>query len=329
MADLELTMAVGNYDHVRDFASGKVKAAGIEIAYLDQPLRETFYRFLRFREWDISEMSLAKYVSLISQDDRSLVAIPVFPSRIFRLSAVYVRSDGPVAKPEDLAGTRVGVPEWAQTATIYARGWLAHDKGVDLTSIEWYQAGLHARGRVEVADLRLPDGLRLTPVPERCLDEMLLKGDVEAVIAASPPLPSADGSGRVVRLLESFREAEEAYWEKTGIFPIMHVVAIRREVVDRHPWVPKNLFNAFEQAKQNSLQRLLDAGSSWFPLPLGYAYAEEARKRYGEDFWSYGTDANRPTLEAFCQYAFEQGICHRRLTMEELFPESVQSSGVT
>jgi 4,5-dihydroxyphthalate decarboxylase len=270
---------------------------------------------------------MAKYVAMHSQGDASLVAIPVFPSRIYRLSAVYVKAGSPIAKAADLAGKRVGIPEWAQTAVIYARGWLAHDMGVDLTSIDWYQAGIHSSGRLEFADLRLPKGVRLTPVPESSLDEMLSKGDIDAVIAASPPSPFFEGSA--VHLIDNFRAVEEAYWEKTGIFPIMHVIAIRREVVDRHPWVPKNILNAFEEAKRNSLRRFLDAGCSWFPLPLGYAYADEARERYGADFWPYGVEANRITLEAFCRYAFEQGVCHRQLTVEELFPESVQSSGVT
>ena len=268
MADVHLTLAVGNYDHVRDFTSGNVKAAGIDITFLDQPLRETFFRFPRFQEWDISEMSMAKYVALVSQDDHRFVAIPVFSSRIFRLNAIYVRSDLGIKRPQDLAGKRVGVPEWAQTAAVYGRGWLAHDAGVDLTSIDWYQAGIHNTGRTEYADLsRLPKGLKLTPTPERCLDEMILAGDIDAVIAAEPPAPFIEGTGEVVRLVEAYREAEEAYWDATRIFPIMHVIVIRRAIVDQYPWVPKNLLNAFEEAKNNSLARALDPECSWYPLP--------------------------------------------------------------
>lgn len=330
MANISLTLAVGDYDHVRDFSSGKVKAAGIDITFLDQPLRETFFRFPRFEEWDISEMSMAKYVALISQDDDRFVAIPVFSSRIFRLNAIYVRAAANIQTAQDLAGKRIGVPEWAQTAAIYGRGWLAHEGGVDLTSVEWVQAGIHKSGRTEFADLsRLPKGLKLTPMPESCLDELILASDIDAVIAAEPPNPFFDGSGAVTRLVESYREAEEAYWDATRIFPIMHVIAIRRAVVDKHPWVPKNLFNAFEEAKNNSLARALNPECSYFPLPLSYGYAAEAQARYGEDFWPYGIENNRSTLDPFLQYSFEQGVLHRKLTVEELFPVSVQSAGVT
>ena len=187
MRRVHLTLAISDYDQVRELTSGAIEPEGIELTCLNLSVEEIFYRFVSFREWDVSELSMAKYVALTSQGDASLAAIPVFPSRIFRHSSFYVRRDGAVREPADLAGRRVGVPEWAQTAGIYARGVLMHQYGVRLEDIDWYQAGVNQPGREEKVDLRLPPGVRLTPAPDRTLDQMLLAGDLAAIITAHPP----------------------------------------------------------------------------------------------------------------------------------------------
>jgi len=325
MSALQLTLALGDYDHTRDVVHGVVRPEGIELTWLNLPVEEIFFRFLKFREWDISEISFAKYVSLRSQDDHSLVALPVFVSRAFRLSSIYVRPGGPVKEPADLRGKRIGVPEWAQTASIYSRGFIVHDLGIPLAAIDWLQAGVNQAGRAEKVALKLPDGVRYRSVSDRSLNDMLLAGEIDAMLSAREPAAFADGSGRIVRLYPRYREAEEAYFKRTGVFPIMHTIALRHEVLDAHPWAAMNLYKAFEAAKRRSIERLADVTASHAPLAWLGDYVSRMRELFGSDPWPYGIEQNRRTLEAFLQYAFEQGVCHRLLTPEELFPPQVQA----
>jgi 4,5-dihydroxyphthalate decarboxylase len=322
---LILTVAISDYDHVRDFASGAVRADGIDTNFLTLSIEEIFFRFTKFREWDVSEMSMGKYVALRSQDDRSLSAIPVFPSRVFRHSSIYVRRDGPVSVPADLKGRRIGLPEWAQTAAVYSRGALMHQYGLALQDIEWIQAGVNQPGRTEKVKLNLPAGTRYTAMPDKSLDAMLLAGEIDAILTAHPPDSFERGDRRIARLFEDYRTVEEAYWRDTGIFPIMHVVAVRSDVLARHPWVAMNLFKAFEEAKRRSVARALEVTATRFPVPWIYDIAAKAQAQFGELF-PYGVAPNRKTLDAFLQYAFEQGVCHRRLAVDELFPEALATS---
>jgi len=325
MEKVHLTLAISDYDHVRDLTCGEVEAEGIELTRLNLPVEEIFFRFIRFREWDVSELSMAKYVALRSQADW-LAAIPVFPSRVFRHSAIYIRRDGAVSRPEDLRGKRVGVPEWSQTAVIYVRGFLMHQYGVRLQDVDWYQAGVNQAGREEKVELKLPQGVGLTRIMDATLDAMLLTGKLDAVIAAHPPESFKQKHPGIVRLFPDASRVEEAYWRETGIFPIMHTVAIRRDVLTRHPWIAMNLFKAFEEAKRRSLARTTEITASRFPIPWGADYASRSGELFGEDFWPYGIEPNRTTLEAFLRFAYEQGVCHRPVTCEELFLEEVRSS---
>ena len=324
MGGVRLTLAVGDFDHVRDLTGGVVVPDGIDLTCLrfERP-EEIFFRFLNFGEWEVSEVSLGAYAALISQDARDLTAIPVFPGRSFRQSAVYVRRDGPVGAPSDLAGKRVGVPAWSQTAGIYARGWLMHQHGLRLEDVAWIQAGLDQPGRAEPVEVDLPEGVGITAVPSRTLDGMLLAGDLDAIISARPPMSFERRHPGVRRLVENFVEVEEEYYRETGIFHIMHVIALRREVLDANPWVATNLLRAFEEAKRRSLARALEATVPGFPIPWASAYAARARELFGEDFWPYGLEANRTTLEAFLAFAAEQGVCRRPVAPEELFPPQV------
>jgi 4,5-dihydroxyphthalate decarboxylase len=323
MDKVALTLAIGDYEHTRDLASGRVQVQGATLNVLTLSPEEAFFRFTRFREWEVSEMSMGKYVALRSQDDDGIAAIPVFPSRVFRHSMIYVRDGGRIERPEQLKGARIGVPEWAQTAVIYARGYLAHQVGVPLDSADWVQAGVNEAGRVEKVKLKLPGGLRLKPEPGRSLNDMLLAGELDAVLSARPP----SGLGRGIRrLFPNHEAAEEAYFRQTGIFPIMHVIVIRADVLARHPWLAMNLYKAFEEAKRRSLERLSDITASHAPLAWIAPYAERMKALFGEDFWPYGLERNRKTLQAFVDFAFEQGVCHRRLALEELFPRQVLTS---
>jgi 4,5-dihydroxyphthalate decarboxylase len=323
MAPLPLTIAINDYDHVRDLLTGRVEAEGIVLTALNFEVEEIFFRFVRFREWDISEMSMGKYVSLRAGGDDTLMAIPVFPSRLFRHSGIYVRSDGTVRAPGDLKGKRIGVPEWSQTAVVYMVGLLRREYGLELEDVDWVQAGVNEPGRPEKAALRLPDRLRLVRIADKTLTGMLKAGELDAVMSAHPPESHEKGEPWIRRLFEDHAPVELDYYRKTGIFPIMHTIAIRREVYDRHRWIAMNLLEAFEAAKRRSLARLREYNTARIPLPWLPTRAKEIAAIFGDDFWPYGVEPNRRTLEAFLAFAYEQGVCQRLLKVEELFaPET-------
>lgn len=324
MAEVHLTLAINDYDHARDLVTGRVRAEGIDLTCLTLSVEEIFYRFTAFREWDVSELSMAKYASLVGSGDRSLAAIPVFPSRVFRHAAIYVRADGPVRAPGDLAGRRVGVPEWIQTAGVYARGVLQDDHGVALGDVAWVQGGVNQTGREELVAPKLPAGVSIEAVGDRTLQDMLAGGDLDAIISARPPQRFLDGDTRIRRLFDDPRAVEEDHFRRTGIFPIMHTIAIRSAVVDEHPWVAGNLLTAFTEAKDRSLARLRDMNASRFPVPWSHDLGRQSRALLGADPWPYGIDPNRRTLEAFLRFAHEQGVSQRALAPEDLFPPSVR-----
>jgi 4,5-dihydroxyphthalate decarboxylase len=310
-----LAFAVNDYDHVRDIASGAVRVEGVELTCVHHPVEEIFFRFTHHREWEASELSLAKYSSLRAAGDDSLVAIPAFTSRSFRHSAIFVREDGPVDDPGALR--RIGVPEWTQTATVYARGILP----MPLAEVEWVQAGTNEPGRGEGVAVALPEGVSLTPRPDTSLNSLLLAGELDAVVAAHPP--AGFGSG-IVRLFSDYRAVEEQWHRETGVFPIMHVVALRAEVFSERPWVAMNLLTALEEAKRRSLERARDANAPRFPVPFGPAHSEAMTADFGDDPWPYGIEPNRTTLAWFLERAHEQGVCARRLEPEDLFPAEVR-----
>jgi 4,5-dihydroxyphthalate decarboxylase len=324
MSKVKLTMALSDYDHVRDLASGEITPEGIDLICLTLPVEEIFHRFSSYREWDISEFSFALYSSMKSRDDDSLTAIPVFPSRVFRHSAVYVRADGGMKRFEDLLGKKVGVPEWAQTAGVWVRGFMTHEK-INLAEINWVQAGLNQPGRIEHVEMRLPPGVRITRIADRSLDEMLVAGEIDAVISARGPATFERGDARLRRLFEDFQPLEEEYSRTTGVFPIMHVIAIQQKVLSQYPWVAMSLFKAFEAAKRRSIERAFDITASRFPLAWGGAAARKTRQLFSGDYWPYGVEPNRVTLEAFLQYSFEQGVSLRRLKVEEIFAQETLS----
>jgi len=236
---------------------------------------------------------------------------------------IYVRENGKIDRPEQLKGKRIGIPEWAQTAVIYSRGYLVHQARVPLASVEWVQAGVNEAGRVEKVKPKLPEGVRLRPEPQRSLNEMLLAGDLDAVLSARPP---RDFGGGIRRLFPDYEAIEAAYFRETGVFPIMHAIVIKTEVLERHPWLAMNLYKAFEEAKRRSVERLSDITASHAPFAWLAPYAERMKSLFGEDIWPYGLEKNRTTLQAFVDFAFEQGVCHRRLALEELFPRQVLAS---
>lgn len=320
METLKLSLGIGHYDHVMDLATGAVHCEGLELRHIDLRPEEVFHRFLKYREWDVSEVSLAKYSALVSQGDTSLVGIPVFPSRMFRHSSIYVRADAGIERVADLRGRRVGLPEWAQTAAVYTRGLLTHGHGLALSDIDWLQAGVNESGRKEKVRVSLPAGVRLTRVTDRSLSDMLADGALDAALSAHPPQVFQEQPGRVVRLFTDPESAESDYWNSTGVFPIMHVVVIRRDIVDAQPWVPTTLVKGFEEAKRRSFERLAEMSASLYPVPWLQQYAARVNARFGDAGpWPYGLDANRTTLTTFLRYAHEQGVLERAVEPEELF----------
>ena len=320
MSRLKLTLAISEYDHVRDLTCGAVKADGIELDIHVLPIAELFQRFTHKREWQVSEMSLAMYAHLVSHGDTGLVAIPVFTSRVFRLSSFYVRAGSPLRDPSALRGKRIGYPDWMHTAGVYSRGYLMRECGIGLDEIEWVQAGINTPGLQEPLPPILPPSVRRSSRPDNSLDAMLATGEIDAAMSSHALASFLDGSGRTVRLMPDFVERETAHYKASGVFPIMHCVALRRDVVEAHPWAAKALMQAFTTAKDRSLARLRDGTISRFPYPWAFTWAEHATQLFGADFWPYGIAPNRPTLEAFLDMCHAQGVTKGRLSMAQLFP---------
>jgi len=325
-ARLHLTLATTDYDHVRDLVNGVVRPEGITLTAFVLPVEEVFYRFIKNREWDISEMSFGKFIGFASQGNSPFVGIPVFPSRVFRHSAIYVRTDRGIATPKDLEGKRVGIPEWAQTAGMYARGYLTEQCGVDLGKIHWVQAGMNQPGRDEKVEFKLAKNIRYEQRRDASISGLLLSGEIDAAISARVPDAFVQGGSKIARLFPDYRSEEARYYAATGIFPIMHVIAMRRAVFERYPWVAMNLFNAFEEAKRRCLERINDLTASRIPVPWAAAMSEDWSRDFGNDPFPYGLEANRKTLEAFCRFAHLQDVTQHRLTPDDLFPKEVRAS---
>jgi 4,5-dihydroxyphthalate decarboxylase len=327
--DLQLSLAISYYDHVSDLLRGRVRAEGISLTALELPVEEIFFRTVTFTEFDIAEFAMGKYVSLVAAGDAPFVAIPVFPSRVFRQSAFYIATRAGIREARDLAARRVGIPEWAQTATIYARAYLQHQCGVPLRDVRWVQAGVNEAGRIEKVHLSLPEGIQIERIRDRSLNDMLLDGDLDAIISAREPDGFVARDSRIARLWPDTRALEEAYYRETGIFPIMHAIVIKRTTLDRYPWIAMNLFTAFEKAKENAQRHLAKAVTSRVPFPGAYHAMAEAQRVFGHDPWPYGIEANRRTLDAFLQFAHEQGVTSRRVQVDELFPRQLTAFSKT
>lgn len=323
--NVRLSFAIGNYEHVRDFMDGIVCAEGIDTVALDLPIEEIFWRFLHDEEFDVAELSLGMYTSLVSRGSSPYIAIPVFPSKMFRHSAIFVHADSDIATLEELRGKRVGLAQWSQTAATFVRGMLVEQAGLDLAGIDWYQAGVNEAGRTDPAVLKLPSSIRLTPMPDRSLDAMLANGELDAVISARPPRSSSGPTPRIRRLFEDYVPLERSYFAETGIFPIMHVIAIRRAVYDANPWIARNIFAALDRSRARSTERIADETASRIAVPWLRAHIAQTAAVLGPDPYAYGIEANRTTLEAFVRYAADQGVAHRRVGVEELFAKEFQT----
>ena len=321
MPDLRLTLACGPYDRTQALRDGTIRPQGIELTYVAGQPAELFWRMLQYKEFDVSEMSMSNYISLVGAGDCPFIAIPAFLSRVFRHGYIFINTNSGIEGPKDLIGKRGGVPEYSQTAAVMARGVLQHEYGVLPNQIEWIQ------GRTDRMQLRLPADVHVSPAPHgRELSDMLEHGEIDFLITGNNPLSFRRAAPTVRRLFPNYRELERDYYRRTRIYPIMHTVVIRRDIYERNPWVALSLYNAFCAAKDHCCRLLLETGSPKATFGWLQAMIEEEQAVFGNDWYPYGVETNRPSLEALLQYNHEQGLTPRRITVEELFTPSTQKT---
>jgi 4,5-dihydroxyphthalate decarboxylase len=315
---LSLSIAMGDYDRTRALLDGSVRIAGVEPVFMTMSPEEAFFRAFRGSEFDIAELSLSSYTLKVSQGDCPYVAVPVFLSRAFRHTAIYVRRDR-VRTPADLRGMRVGIPEYQLTANVWARALLKEDHGILPADVTWVRGGIETPGRPEKLKLQLPPSVKLESAPAGdTLSAMLDRGDLDAFIG--PRAPSCFGRNPQVGWLYTDPTASaQEYYRRTRIYPIMHVVGIRKELVEKHRWLPVAVYQAFEAAKAHALEQLADPSAPKASLPFLEELIATTYQLMGRDYWPYGVADNRATLEAFLSHHHDQGLSQRKVALEELF----------
>jgi 4,5-dihydroxyphthalate decarboxylase len=319
MSKLELSVAVGDYDRTRALIDGSVAIDGVDPIFMTLVPEEIFFRAFRAAEFDICELSLSSYTVKTAQDNSPYIAVPAFVSRAFRHTAIYVRTDR-VQKPQDLKGRKVGLPEYQLTANVWARALLDDEYGVKPADIHWIRGGIEEPGRPEKLAIKLPPGVRLDNAPEGATISGLLEaGEIDGFIAPRPPTLVEKGHPHIGWLFPDPIAVAKDYFKRTGLFPIMHVIGIRRTLAEKHPWLPGAVFKAFEQAKAVGLEKLSDTSATKVTLPFVEEALKNARTLMGEDYWSYGVEQNRKVLDYFLGQHHAQGLSSRRVSVDELF----------
>ncbi|GAA4338331.1 ABC transporter substrate-binding protein [Pigmentiphaga soli] len=327
MARLTLTLAATVSDRSQPVLDGRIPIAGCDVVALPGEAQDIFRRTLADKAFDVAELSMSSYMVAAARGDQDYVAIPVFLSRAFRHSSIYIRKDRGIAGGADLAGKTIGMGQYQQTAGVWVRGILREECGLDTTRVHWRTGGLEKPdSRGERTRIRLPPGVDLQPIPaDRTLNGMLLDGELDGLML--PPVPSAlrTHPQRVGRLFPDYVAAEQAYFRKTGIFPIMHVLVIRRSLCEAHPWLPVEAYRAFAQAKAGALKALTQVNINQVSLAWAAADAARTREVLGDRMWAYGLAASRHEIEALLRYAMADGLLARAVTPEELFHPSTHS----
>jgi 4,5-dihydroxyphthalate decarboxylase len=316
-----LTFACGLYDRMLRLYTGEVQPRGIDLTFIanDEP-RDIFDRMARNLEFDLSEMSTSEYISRFGNNRNPFVALPVFASRVFRHGFIFVNKRSGIAKPKDLEGKRVGVPLYTMSAAIWIRGLLQHEYGVDLSRIHWVEGALKsggAHGNPDALPLLAPPPIEIN-TSGKPMNELLATGALDAIIASR----TVEGLGRnpdIVRLIPDYRQVEQDYYRRTKIFPIMHLIVIRRDVYEKHPFIAQSLFDAFCESKRRALHLMRELGALRYMLPWLTADIDEIDAVFGGDPWPYGVEPNRPTLEAMVSYMVEQSFIPRKIPVEDLF----------
>jgi len=323
MVDVPITIACGNYDRTRAIIDGRVKVEGCAVTYLPLYPEEIFFRLFRYQEFDVAEMSFSSYLRTVAAGTSAYVGLPAFVSRIFRHSGIYVRTDAGIRTPADLRGKRIGLPEYQITAVVWMRGLLQHEYGVAPSEISWRSGGQEQPGRHERTPLKPIAGLDLKPIGEdQTLVGMLKNGELDALFTARAPSSFLAGEPHIARLFPDTRAAEKAYYQKTGLFPIMHLVGIKKTLVEQYPWLATSVYKAFVEAKALAMIDLCDVNALMVTLPWLEAETKDTIAAMGQDFWKYGVHENMREIEALAQYSFEQGLVDRKLGVEELFARS-------
>jgi 4,5-dihydroxyphthalate decarboxylase len=324
MVEVPITIACGNYDRTRALRDGRVKVEGCAVTYLPLYPEEIFFRAFRYQEFDVSELSFSSYIRTVAAGTSAYVGIPAFVSRLFRHSGMYVRANAGIHAPADLRGKRIGVPEYQITAVVWMRGIMQHEYGVLPTEIHWRSGGQEEPGRDERTPLKPIPGLDLKPIgKDQTLVGMLRDGELDALFTARAPSSFLRGEAHIKRLFPNTREAEQAYYKKTGMFPLMHLVGIRKTLVEKYPWLPSSVYKAFCEAKALAMVDLTDVNALMVTLPWLIPETEATIALMGKDFWAYGIGENMREIMALTQYAYEQGLIDRKLTVEELFHPSM------
>ena len=326
MGRLALSIATGDYDRIRSLVDGSVQIDGVDPVFMLLEPEEIFFRAFRHADFDICELSMSSFTVKTANGDCPYVGVPVFPSRSFRHNSIYVRTDRGIARPEDLKGRRIGVPEYQVTANVWTRALLEDEYGVRPSDVTWVRGGYEQAGRIEKISLDLPPDVRIEDAPDGAtISALLADGAIDAVIG--PRAPSGFGRHPHIGWLFPDPAAAAAAWfGKTRIFPIMHILGIRRTLAEQHPWLPAAAMKAFEQAKARALARLGDLAALKVTLPFLDDHLLATRRLMGEDFWSYGLAANRHALEIFLRRHHAEGLSLRALAPEELFHPSTHET---
>jgi 4,5-dihydroxyphthalate decarboxylase len=304
-----------------------VQIDGVDPIFMLLSPEEMFFRSFRDKAFDVSEVSLSSFAVKTAAGNNPYVGVPVFPSRAFRHTAICIRTDRGIERPEDLRGRRVGTPEYQLTACVWARALLEEEYAVAPSDVTWVRGGLEELGRPEKIAVQLPSNIKIEPAPaDKSLAMMLKDGDIDAIVAPRAPSCFEQWDPNIGWLWPDPQKAASDYFEKTRIFPIMHMIGIRKELVEEHPWLPMAVFKAFSKAKERALELLVDTSATKVTLPFVDELLRSARRLMGEDFWPYGIDANRRVLDRFLGYHHDQGLSSRRLAVEELFHASTLAS---
>ena len=327
MTRLQLSIAIGDYDRVRPLTQGRVRIDGVAPVFMHLEPEEIFFRAFRQQAFDVCELSLSTFALRTAAGDSPYVGVPVFPSRAFRHTAIYVNTRKGIERPEDLRGRRVGIPEWQLTACVWARAILLDDHGIDPSHVRWVQGGQEQPGRIEKAGFELPADVHVEPAPEgRTLAAMLAAGELDALVAPRAPSCFMAGHPDVDWLFKEPETAAADWYRRTGVFPIMHLLGVRRTLVEAHPWLPVALLKAFEAAKRLTIERLAEPAAPIVTLPFLEEQVRAVQALMGRDYWPYGLEGNRATLQTFLDHHHRQGLSPRRLAPEELFHSSVAES---
>ena len=321
MSKLPLSVAIGNYDRARPLFDGTVQIDGVDPVFMQLPPEEIFFRAFRTIDFDICELSMSSFTVKTAADSCPYVAVPAFVSRAFRHNSIYVRKDR-IKSPEDLRGRRVGLPEFQLTACVWARIILQDDHRVKPSDMIWVRGGIETAGRPEKISLDLPKEIKIENAPEGAtISQLLARGDIDGFMAPRPPAIEG-GHPNVGWLFPDPTAAAKDYYQRTRIFPMMHLVGVRRAIAERHPWLPTAVLKAFTQAKAVALAKLSDTSATKVTLPFVEEQLKAARALMGDDFWSYGVEPNRHAIETFLRHHHGQGLSPRRLAVEELFHPS-------